>query len=154
MCCLFMEFQGLIDCILVLKSTLLSVAENGDKLGVETFSIAIVTAALTDGSEMSLLPISYLILSALRNFPDEKFFSAQGHVFSAQDDMQMSLTFRPITRHLTKRQQLENGVQYQLPYLQRWPSAIPFIYICDVCTINFCIFIKAFFHIKVRTYIE
>ena len=55
MCCLFMEFQGLIDCILVLKSTLLSVAENGDKLGVETFSIAIVTAALTDGSEMSLM---------------------------------------------------------------------------------------------------
>ena len=50
-----MEFQGLIDCILVLKSTLLSVAENGDKLGVETFSIAIVTAALTDGSEMSLM---------------------------------------------------------------------------------------------------
>ena len=57
MCCLFMEFQGLIDCILVLKSTLLSVAENGDKLGVETFSIAIVTAALTDGSEMSLMTV-------------------------------------------------------------------------------------------------
>ena len=57
MCCLFMEFQGLIDCILVLKSTLLSVAENGDKLGVETFSIAIVTAALTDGSEMPLFSI-------------------------------------------------------------------------------------------------
>ena len=55
MCCLFMEFQGLIDCILVLKSTLLSVAENGDKLGVETFSIAIVTAALSDGSKIRLL---------------------------------------------------------------------------------------------------
>ena len=54
-----MEFQGLIDCILVLKSTLLSVAENGDKLGVETFSIAIVTAALTDGSEMSLIKYEF-----------------------------------------------------------------------------------------------
>ena len=64
MCCLFMEFQGLIDCILVLKSTLLSVAENGDKLGVETFSIAIVTAALTDGSEMSLLYM-YTILTRI-----------------------------------------------------------------------------------------
>ena len=65
MCCLFMEFQGLIDCILVLKSTLLSVAENGDKLGVETFSIAIVTAALTDGSEMSLFNLIKMKLKYL-----------------------------------------------------------------------------------------
>ena len=64
-----MEFQGLIDCILVLKSTLLSVAENGDKLGVETFSIAIVTAALTDGSEMSLIiPLIQLCKSIAGQF--------------------------------------------------------------------------------------